>query len=214
MNTETIINKQACWNNMKRTIMILTFLITLTFIGFTSAVGDIGIVKQNECIDLHNYCPTCSYINLTSIKYPNGTINDMNEGMTKSNNNYNYTFCDTLALGKYSYITCGDKSGIVACETITFESSPSGRSGSSNIALVIILIVVIYTVTLLFFFGRNLPLSVLCGMMMGFFGIWIVRNGIVIYRDNLTNYFGYVTMVIGLIIALWAAIEWGMEEVF
>jgi len=48
-------------------------------------------------------------------------------------------------------------------------------------------------------------------MFMTFFGVWIVRNGIVIYRDNLTNYFGYVTIAIGAVIALWAAIEW-IEE--
>ena len=43
---------------------------------------------------------------------------------------------------------------------------------------------------------------------MTFFGLWIVRNGIVIYRDNLTNYFGYVTIFIGAFIAIISAIAW------
>ena len=104
--------------------------------------------------------------------------------MTKTGTDYNYTFCDTESLGEYSYTTCGDKDGVVSCEDITFESTPSGRTGNSNIAFMIILILVIYAVTLIAFFGRNIPLSILTGMMMTFFGVWIVRNGIVIYRDN------------------------------
>jgi len=43
---------------------------------------------------------------------------------------------------------------------------------------------------------------------MSFFGVWIVQNGIVIYRDNLTNYFGYVTIGIGAIVSLMAILGW------
>lgn len=193
-------------------LIILLFSIVLLS-SFSSAVGNIGIVKQNECIELYNYCPTCSYINLTLIQFPDGSISNMNEAMTKVNKNYNYTFCDTEILGPYSYTTCGDKAGQETCEDINFESTPSGRGGSSNIAFIIILIVVIYSVTLISFFGRNIPLSILTGMMMTFFGVWIVRNGIVIYRDNLTNYFAYVTMFVGALVALIAVIEW-IQETF
>lgn len=202
------------YNSMKKGgYIILLFLMMITLVNFSSAVGDIGLVKQGNCIELYNYCPSCSYINLTAIEYPEGTMSYMNSGMTKTGNNYNYTFCNTTSLGDYSYTTCGDKEGTERCEDITFEVTPSGRGGNSNIAFVIILIVIIYTVTFISFFGRNIPLSALTGMMMTFFGVWIVRNGIVIYRDNLTNYFGYVTMFIGALIALWAVIEWIQESI-
>lgn len=186
--------------------LIIIFISIITLSSFASAVGDIGLVKQGDCIELYNYCPTCSFINLTIIQFPDGSISNMNEAMTKTNNDYNYTFCDTILLGKYSYTTCGDKAGEETCEDISFESTPSGRGGSSNIAFVIILIVIIYSVTLISFFGRNMPLSILTGMLMTFFGVWIIRNGIVIYRDNLTNYFGYVTIAIGAMIAIISAI--------
>ena len=188
--------------------ILTTILLGFFLISFTSAFGDIGTVKQGECIDLYNYCPTCTYINLTAMQYPDGTLETMNLEMTKNNYNYNYTFCDTIKTGDYSYTTCGDKNGQVDCEDITFTSTTSGRDGGNNIVLVVILIVVIYAVTLLSFFGKNIPLSILTGMMMSFFGVWIVQNGIVIYRDNLTNYFGYVTIFIGAIVALTALLEW------
>ncbi len=98
-------------------------------------------------------------------------------------------------------------------QDIDFKVTPVGRDGSENIALIIILIVMIYAVTLISFFGKITSLSILTGMMMVSFGIWIIRNGMVIYRDNLTNYFGYVTIAIGAVVALWAAIEW-INEMF
>lgn len=208
------INKKDIKRNLQYNCMskeVTTFLfIMLSVIGllqFTSALGDIGEVKQGDCIDLYNYCPTCSYVNLTAIQYPD-SLEIINLDMEKTGNNYNYSFCDTTTLGDYSYTTCGDKAGVETCEDITFQSTPSGRSGNSNIALIIILIVAIYGVTLWSFYIRNIPLSAVTGMMMTFFGVWIIRNGIVIYRDNLTNYFGYVTIAVGAIIALTALLEW------
>jgi len=111
-------------NKMKK--ILLTLLIGIFLINFSSAVDDIGIVKQNDCIDLYNYCPTCSYINLTAIKYPNGSIDITNLAMIKTGNNYRYEFCNTSLLGEYSYTTCGDKAGIETCEKINFEVTPSG----------------------------------------------------------------------------------------
>lgn len=200
---------------MKKYILSSLFILLLLIlnVNLVLSLGDIGIIEQNKCISLYNYCPTCSYINVTAIQYPDGNMTNVDYSMTKNGNNYNYTFCDTLSLGDYSYTTCGDKAGVETCEGITFKVTPSGRGGNDNIALVVILILIIYIVTFVCFFGRNVPLSVLSGMFMTFFGVWIIRNGIVIYRDNLTNYFGYVTIAIGAIIALWAAIEW-IEEIF
>ena len=189
---------------------ILTIaLLGIFMLSFTSAFGDIGIVKQGNCIELYNYCPTCTYINLTAISFPDGSLNStINEAMNKTGYIYTSEFCDTERIGKYSYTTCGDKLGEDQCEDITFTSTASGRDGNNNIALVIILIVMIYAITFISFFGRNLPLSTLTGMMMMFFGVWIIRNGIVIYRDNLTNYFGYVTIFVGVAVALIATVEW------
>jgi len=211
---ETIINKKKYIIGMNNRTLLLVILIFSMQISLISAVGDIGTVKQNNCIDLYNFCPTCSYVNLTAIQTPDKTVDKMNEAMVKTNNDFTFSFCNTTELGEYFYTTCGDKAGTVACEDIKFQVSPSGRSGNANIALVIILIVVIYTITFISFFGKNIPLSILTGMIMTFFGVWIIRNGIVVYRDNLTNYFGYVTIGVGFIISMWATIEWLMEEVF
>jgi len=120
---------------MKR--ILITLLIGMFLFNIVSADGDIGIVKQWDCIDLYNYCPTCTYINLTAIQYPNQTISLMNLVMVKTNNNYVYNFCDTGELGGYSYTTCGDKATVLTCEDMTFESTPSGSLMKDGDSLVI-----------------------------------------------------------------------------
>ncbi len=122
--------------------ILTTFILGMFLINLTSAVGDIGIVKQNDCIDLYNYCPTCSYINLTAIQYPspNSSVITMNLIMTKTNNNYVYEFCNTSLLGEHSYTTCGDKAGVLTCEKITFEVTKLGSALTIQEAIIYILL--------------------------------------------------------------------------
>ena len=134
INRKDIKTNLSC-NYMSKKVTLLTLLSITLLISLSSALGDIGTVKQGNCIDLYNYCPTCSYVQLTAIKYPDGTLNtSISELMTKTEFDYNYTFCDTTMLGTYSYTTCGDKNGQEACEDITFESSPSGSLSESKYA--------------------------------------------------------------------------------
>lgn len=213
MKSETIINKQRHINIMKGGTLV--FLLLGIFLISSVSAESIGSYKQAQEMQITNYCSigSCTYMNLTSLELPNGTIIYYNAAMTQNQQSFNYSYTP-IELGTYTFGTCGDPEGILVCDSDTFEVTPSGRNGSDNIALVIILIIIIYAVTLTSFFGKNIPLSVLTGMMMSFFGVWIIRNGIVIYRDNLTNYFGYITIAIGAIVAIWAIVEWAMEELF
>jgi hypothetical protein len=164
-----------------KNIILLLFL--MTSINFTSAIGDIGTVKQFDCISLYNYCPTCTYINYTAIKYPNSTIVDLNLGMTKSNYNYNYTFCDTSSIGEHFYTTCGDKGGTTpACEDISFEVTPSGFTLSTGF-YVLIMILSVGLVVLGFYIQDNWVI-VLGGFGMIFIGLFLLFNGINNFRDN------------------------------
>lgn len=181
--------------NTNLTILLVS-VIMLT--SFSSALGDIGIVKQRNCIELYNFCPTCSYINLTLIQYPDGTIdNTLNEDMTKSGNDYNYTFCDTEILGGYSYTTCGDKAGVVACEDITFTSTPSGDSETSVFYFLILILSL--GVMALGFFLRDAVIVILSSFGLYFVGLYILFNGIDGFKDPV------YTWAIGIIILMIAA---------
>jgi len=194
--------------NMNKTINICLLLLVISM----SLVSSISIepIKQGDDATLYQTCNNCTFCNITKITNPNNRSIISNVEFVQDGTRYDYLLDggNTTTLGDYSYsYYCGNdddsETGV-----IYFEVTPSGRNGTDNIALVIILIVMIYVITFVSFFGRNIPLSILSGMFMSFFGVWIVQNGIVIYRDNLTNYFGYVTIGIGAIVSLMAILGW------
>jgi len=112
--------------------ILLIIIISIFFFNIASA--DLGVFKQGECISLYQLCDTCSYVNITSIQFPNSTITYINEAMGKNGVDYNYTFCNTSQLGEYSYKVCGDKNTF-SCEVIDFEITYLGKTLSSAKAM-------------------------------------------------------------------------------
>lgn len=109
---------------------ILTILILGIFLlSFASSLECWNEAETNTEIQLIQKCPSCSYVNLTSISYPNGTI-FLNEEMTKQGINFNYTLPDSSQTGKLSYGVIGDKDGADPPEeqTLCIELSPTGRT--------------------------------------------------------------------------------------
>jgi len=180
---------------MKNKLMLI--LLGVFLISFVSAEGDIGIVKQHGCIDIYNYCPTCSYINITAIQYPNGSINTMNLAMTKTDNNYVYEFCDTSLIGGYSYTTCGDKDGTETCEDITFEVTPSGFTGT--LGFYILILALSFGIIGLGFYLDDAPIVILGSFGLYFVGLYILFFGISGMKDAV------YTWAIGIIVLMLAA---------
>jgi len=141
--------------------LLLTLILGMflfTSLGLTSATSSLGTVKQNDCIDLYQSCPSCSYVNVTIIKYPNATIDIIDKAMTKSSSEYYHSFCNTSMLGKYFYTTIGDKNGVQSTETISFEVTASGgelKEGSVGILIVAILFMLLIGGVLLLGFLRK-----------------------------------------------------------
>jgi len=167
----------------------------------------LGSFKQGEPVDLKQTCDTCTYVNLSKVNYPDSSFVYYEGEMTKNGIDYNYTITDTYTLGCYSYTVHGDKDGSTKAEVIYFKITPSGNSGNENSIFFIFVIILLYVVTFVSFFGRNIPLTILSGMAMTGLGIYIINNGIIVFRDWLTNYVAYVTIAIGAIVALWAVLE-------
>lgn len=199
------INIENNINKMKNKLF-LTILTGLFLISFTSAVGDIGIVKQFDCIDLYNYCPSCSYINLTAIQYPNGSTNTMNLVMEKTENNYKYEFCGTKLLGKHSYTTCGDKEGTESCEDITFEVTPSGFSGT--LGFYFLILALSFGIILLGFYMEDAPIVILGSFGLYFVGLYILFFGIDGMKDpTYTWALGIIVLMLAAYISIRSAYE-------
>ncbi len=194
--------------------ILLTLILGMFLISFVSAIipsiGDIGEGKQGDIIILTQLCDTCTYVNLTQVIKRGGDQLILLAGefvMTKSGNNFNFSFNDTNIVGKYEYTTCGDLDGVRTCRPIKFEITPSGKGGIENIVFFVFVILMLYGITFFGFFGKNIPITILGGMAMLFLGVYIIQEGLIIYRDTLTIYFSYLTIAIGFIMAMWAILE-------
>lgn len=106
--------------------ILLTIILGMFLFTCVSAES-IGTFKVNTEVQLTNFCSTadCTYANLTQITYPNGTIENMNNEMTKEGNTFNYSYTPT-ELGEYYFITCSNPNGIANCDKDSFEVTKKG----------------------------------------------------------------------------------------
>jgi hypothetical protein len=200
---ERHINNKILINKSKMNKILILLFFCLFSIGGVNAVIDLGIVKQGECITLYQSCPTCTYSDVRAIKYPSGEINNsMDWEMTKNNSDYTYEFCDTETTGEYNYFVYGNKGGLTyeASEEGTFEVTPSGEKGLLGLSF--ILIGGVYIIAFVGFFWRNEWVSILGGMGLLILGVYMVGNGIDVYRNYMTNAFSYFTIALGCIFTM------------
>jgi len=144
---------------------ILLFLLIGIFIF---ALGSVSAIDEGECVAtykkssniiLYQVCDTCTYVNISAIIYPNQTVLNLNQEMTKSNLNYNYTLENTTENGRITYTVCGDKGGTVQCEDlcvlVTTSGYKSDKADSSLTLIGIIFLSVIGIAFLIGFFREN-----------------------------------------------------------
>ena len=114
--------------------LMLGFVITLFLIQ--SATALLGTYQVETDVDLIQTCNNCTYCNLTSIKYPNGTNILTNVEMNKNTTYYNYVLAggNITTVGTYTYYyDCGNDAesitgGINFEVTITGDETPEGLS--------------------------------------------------------------------------------------
>ncbi len=205
--TTNIYNKSKKYSYMRKLLLVLT-LCFLFAIPQLSALENQPTVKQGECIDIAQVCASCSYVNISSISNrENATILNNVPMSSIGNGEWRYEFCNTTFLGRYDVRGQGDINGIDKSFAAFFNVTPSGESGTENLIFIIFLIVAIYTITFLGFFRHNATITLVGGMAMIFLGIYLINNGIIIYRDNLTNYFAYLTSLLGGGLSIMATIS-------
>lgn len=187
--------------------LYLSLLIVFLILPIVSA--NLGTFKQNECVDIKTILNTTN-VTLSTLSYPDGNYIINNQQMQNiAGFTWNYTTCNTTQLGTYVYDYFDNEGNVYVND---FNITPSGNSGSSNIVFIVFIIIMLYLINLIGFFGKNIPMTILGGMALLGLGIYTINNGIIIYRDWLTNYFSYITIAWGAVSALWAGIEQIQEE--
>lgn len=111
---------------MKKLLSIL--ILGMFLISFTSALDSLGTFKQNDCIYIKQSCGGCSYVNISTLSYPNSSAALSNIAMSSfGSGGWNTTFCDTTELGRYDIIGVGDENGVES-DFATFFTITGGGS--------------------------------------------------------------------------------------
>lgn len=188
----------------KKFSFLLLLLFSLTFI--TSATT-LGTFKEGTSINLLQTCDVSTYANITRIVAPDSSfLINSQLPMDKNGDNYNFTFSNTYQSGTYVVYGVCDENGSYTTWVYDFIITPSGNSGNSNTVFFVFLVVLIYAITFVGFFGKNVIVSIMGGMFMIALSLYMLSQGIIIYRDWITNYLAYITMAIGAYIAIISAL--------
>ena len=176
------------------------------FLICSISASSLGTFQKGECIELYQFCDDCTYVNLTSITFPNSSLAYFNTQMTKTNSNFNYTFCDTSTRGDYSYTVCGDKGGSNTCENIEFSIT----EGGDNFDLPQAIMVLAQFGLVALFFGIGLTFKKEKWKLRTFFFIIALLMGVIFLNSiriiigtstNLSK-MGNVSLILGIVVLL------------
>lgn len=191
---------------MKKLVICSLILMSL-FITMVSA-ENIGTFKLGTNVEITNYCAsgTCTYVNLSSIKFPDSSMLYINQAMTKNGNNYNYTFNGTTAIGEYTFVTCGNPDGVLYCDSDTFTVTPNGFVNSP--LFYIIFIVLAIGLIVLGYSVEDYWLIILGGFVAILFGLYIIIYGLAGMKDTVYTWgIGIIVIMVGAYFGIRAAME-------
>jgi len=82
--------------------IILTLMIGICLISCVSPLNSLGIFKQNQDVRITQICSDATYINISSVTYPNSTVVISGIEMTGAGSGeFYYDFASTSLLGRY-----------------------------------------------------------------------------------------------------------------
>lgn len=201
-------------NDMQKRVLMIFIVSILLMSSMSAALEYSFILKQNEpaqisapCTDSSiNPCDSNVRCNITINRGDGSTLID-NKVMTlypPGQYKYNLTAEDTAVIGDYdSHINCiGLESGFAR---FAYRVTPSGKDGVSNIVFMLILIFLIYAIALFGLFGKNEIITLLGSFALMGLGIYLINEGLIIYRDFITNGLAYISIGLGAYLSFMAA---------
>ena len=129
------------------TIKVFLILSMAIFMLLPMMNATLGTFKSGDCVQIKTILNS-TQVNISSLSYPNSTIVITEQPMTKVGQTFNYTFCDTSALGTYTY-DYNDESGNVYVND--FEITHTGNMVSQAQGLLSIGIIAAMMILMLFF---------------------------------------------------------------
>ncbi len=178
-------------------LLFCIFLLGIFMIPFTEGV----VVKQWEEVEISHPIrldgsPNPSILANITIKDPNNDIVVSTSPMTYNPDiqEHNYTLVSSFTgeLGVYSYSITASAEGQNQTDTFEFEVTPSGDSGLTGYFFLIIILS--YGLLAFGFWKEDITISILGTFALYFVGLYIMFNGIDIFKNTLTDGFSLITL--------------------
>jgi hypothetical protein len=115
-------------------------------------VQTIGTFTQNIRVNLLQTCDNCTSVNITSIIYPDGSINNTILQMTKTGTFYNYSHANTSQIGHYIYNTVGNLNGANVTQPVDFYITQGGQPLTTGQSIIYLIGFIVCIFMFVFFF--------------------------------------------------------------
>lgn len=179
-------------NKLNILFLILVFSFCLTTISASDNCANYGTFKQNDNINLIQTCSDCTYINITSINYPNSTNVVSDIAMQKIGGTYNYTFTNAQPVGIYTVTGRGDDSfADVWCYTFQVTATGSDLNTSKAMSYILIFVFSFIIFIGLLIMGIALPYNNSKDQMTGY-----------ILQVNNLKYFKSLCIALSYVVAM------------
>lgn len=200
----------------KAGLILLAVVFTSFFISLplcsaaidTAEVDD--IFKQYEtinyakpCIYNGTYCSSNAGCNYT-MYFPNKTIFIDNQPATNQVAYHNYSIAFyTLGIHQVDMVCCDT----IGCGAETFYAQITPTGDNTLLGLYILLIVLSYGLIIFGISKQDITLTLLGSFGLYFFGIWMIVNGLDIYKNWMTGGFGILTLATAFYVSARTVLE-------
>lgn len=202
---------------------IFAFIFLILISGVSAGIENFGVYKQEQVVRVAQICSDATFINISSISYPNGSVAVANvEMIYAGNGEYYYNFYNTSLLGRYD--VRGTSDGCVNDFGFYFDVTYTGdkiTSQQTNIYFVALAILILGVLGLAFLnskisgeHGRSEKGNIELINFKGFLkpviltGIWILVLGCIFIVSNLGLAFLPNAMIGNLFFKIYTVLFW------
>lgn len=180
---------------MKKLVILSLLLVLLPSVFAIQEMSN--PFRQGTCIDLVQSCDDCTYVNFTSVTYPDGDYEILNAAGEKHATDFNYTFCDTNQVGTYIIRTVGDLGGEQTFSGFNIYINPSGMTFNNIIYEYLFFALIFLTFYAILYFGfkkEDLTIVMLPCFGILFLAVYIIRFGIANLNNDYTMAFSIINI--------------------
>lgn len=174
--------------------IFITIFISLFLISLASAqsLDSLGTYKQGEKVRITQVCADASYVNISSVSYPNSSIASSNMEMASAGSGeFYFDFYNTSTFGRHDVRGISD--GCDKTFATYFDVTPSGTKVESALSIpfllpiVLMIIVALFSFSLTAFFEKKEYRFVMF-IFGGFFLVLSIVFGIISSRETLYGF--------------------------